>query len=74
MRIFLILISLFALPSLAVIPVDLTEGLVQVLLLTSDAGVVGLKEIVTPLKLVLYISGLLISLVGLGRGFLRTRS
>ena len=63
-----------ALPSLAVIPVDLTEGFVQVLLLNGHDGVVWLKEIVTPLKLVLYISGLVISLVGLGRGILRRGS
>ena len=60
-----------AFPSIAVIPVDLTEGVIQVLLLSGHMHVVGLKEIVTPLKLILYLSGLSIMLIGLAAGAYR---
>lgn len=54
-----------ALPSLLCIPADLTEGLAQVMILTGHEGWMTLKTIATPIKLVLYITGLLITLVGL---------
>lgn len=60
-----------ALPSLAVIPVDLTEGVIQVLLLNGYEHVVGLKEIVTPLKLALYLPGLALTLIALAIGVFR---
>lgn len=44
--------------SLLCIPVDLLEGLAQVLILTGSEGFVGLKTVVTPLKLGLYLPGL----------------
>ncbi len=47
-----------ALPSLVVIPVDLSEGLVQVLLLTDTAELYELKVILTILKLTLFLFGL----------------
>jgi hypothetical protein len=54
-----------ALPSLLCIPADLTEGLAQVMILTGHEGWMTLKIIATPIKLALYITGLLITLVGL---------
>jgi len=57
-----------ALPSLLCIPADLTEGLAQVMLLTGQEEWMAVKTTATPIKLVLYISGLLITMVGLGVG------
>ncbi len=54
-----------ALPSLLCIPVDLTEGYAQVMLLTGNAEFMSLKTITTPLKLALFITGLAIAIVGL---------
>lgn len=55
----------FALPSLLVIPVDLTEGFAQIMLLSGHETFIGLKCIATPLKLTLFIAGLIITLGGL---------
>ena len=55
-----------ALPGAAVIPIDLIEGAIQVMLLTGNETVIGFKAIVTPLKLGLFITAMLIALAGLG--------
>lgn len=60
-----------AMPSIAVIPVDLTEGAIQVLLLMGHGGVVGGKAIVTPLKLILFIFGLAVALIAVGKAITR---
>jgi len=57
---------LLALPSLLVIPADLTEGYAQVMLLTGHEQFMDLKVMATPIKLVLFLTGLAITLVGLG--------
>ncbi len=62
-----------ALPSALVIPVDLAEGYVQVMLLTGDDSLLHYKQILTPLKLGLFIPGLIISLVGAGIAIARRR-
>ena len=49
--------------SLVCIPVDLTEGFSQVMLLTGSLGYVELKTVVTPVKLALYLPGLAFALV-----------
>jgi len=54
-----------ALPSILVIPADLVEGLAQVMLLTGQDAFMGLKLIATPIKLVLYIFGLCVTILGL---------
>ncbi|MGC1507002.1 hypothetical protein [Ketobacter sp.] len=54
-----------ALPSLLCIPVDLTEGYAQVMLLTGNAEFMSLKTLTTPIKLALFIAGLVIAIVGL---------
>lgn len=54
-----------ALRSVLVVPVDLSEGVVQVLLLGGHDNFVWLKTIFTPLKLVLFLSGLAIALSSL---------
>ena len=51
--------------SVLVIPVDLIEGLVQILLLNGVHNIVWIKAVVTPLKLLLFQGGLVISCVGL---------
>ncbi len=54
-----------ALPALLVVPVDLAEGVTQVLLLNGNMNVLGLKTILTPLKFAFYLPALAIALVGL---------
>jgi len=48
--------SIFAVPALATMPVDLAEGVVQVLALTGNDAVIWLKAYVTPLKLGLFLT------------------
>ncbi len=52
-----------ALPSFLVIPVDLTEGAVQVMALAGNLDVLWMKAYVTPLKLVLFLFGVAATLV-----------
>ncbi len=54
-----------ALPSLLVVPVDLTEGFAQIMLLTGAEHTMGLKILATKIKLALFIPGLCITIVGL---------
>ena len=56
---------LLLLPALLVIPVDLLEGFVQVLILSGNDEVVSMKEWVTPLKLLLFILAILIAVMAL---------
>lgn len=55
----------FAIPAIAVVPTDLTEGVVQVLALTGTDNVVWLKAYVTPLKLLLFVAAIVIALAAL---------
>ena len=55
-----------ALPPLLVIPVDLFEGLIQILALLAMADWLALKAAVTPLKLLLLASGLATTVAGWG--------
>lgn len=55
----------FALPGILVIPADLTEGFAQIMLLTGHDGFMALKVVATQIKLTLFLSGLLITIVGL---------
>lgn len=57
-----------ALPSMAVIPIDLLEGLSQIMLLNGQKGFMALKLWMTPIKLILFLAGFLITMVGLLRG------
>ncbi len=54
-----------ALPTLVLIMADLTEGFSQIMLLTGDERYMGLKTIATPTKLILYISELCVTVIGL---------
>ena len=54
-----------ALPSILVIPTDLIEGFAQIMLLTGHDSFMGLKLIATPAKLVFFLLGLCITIVGL---------
>lgn len=56
-----------AAPSLLCIPADLLEGLSQVMLLTGHGHYMGLKLFATPMKLALFVSGLLITIILLSR-------
>lgn len=49
------------------IPVDLFEGLVQILALVGQADWVGAKAVVTPLKVGLFLGGIAVTLAGLAR-------
>ena len=51
-----------ALPGILVIPIDLFEGLVQVLVLLNVADWLDVKAVVTPLKLMLFACGLVTTL------------
>lgn len=53
-----------ALPGLAVIPVDVLEGVVQVLALLDIADFIDTKAILTPLKMALFYAGALIAIAG----------
>ena len=55
---------LVAAPAYVVIPVDLLEGVVQVLALTNVTDWLDAKAILTPLKTVLFLIGLLTTIVG----------
>ncbi len=60
-----------AIPSFLVIPVDLMEGVTQVMALTGNESLLWLKAILTPTKLALYFAGLAVALNGLGIGLKR---
>lgn len=60
-----------ALPSLIVVPFDLTEGFAQIMLLTGSEGFMDLKVVATQGKLALFIAGLCITLCGLLLGLKR---
>ncbi len=47
------------LPILLVIPFDLAEGLILVMALNGNDGVIEFKRVVTPIKLILFIFGLI---------------
>ncbi|WP_124916938.1 hypothetical protein [Alteromonas flava] len=51
------------LPSILVIPVDLLEGVIQILLLRGHDDVVTIKSVVTALKLILFVTGLMVGVV-----------
>jgi len=53
-----------AILALLAIPVDLIEGVIQILALTETADLLVLKTFVTPLKMALFLGGLLIALAG----------
>jgi uncharacterized membrane protein len=62
-----------ALAGLLAIPVDLLEGVIQVLALTDTADLVDLKAWVTPLKSALFCVGLLVAVVGVIRARMRRK-
>ena len=55
---------LLAVPTLVLIGADLSEGVVQVLALTGIADWVDAKAILTPLKVALFVLGLVVTLCG----------
>lgn len=57
---------IFVIPAIAVIPVDLTEGFAQVLILTGNDSLLWLKAYVTPLKRLFFVSAILIALLAVG--------
>lgn len=54
-----------ALPSILVIPTDLIEGFAQIMLLTGQESFMGLKVMATPAKLIFFLLGLCITIMGL---------
>ena len=60
-----------AIPSMLVIPTDLFEGFAQVNLLLGNMEYLPVKPWVTPLKLVLFLAGLVVTFAGLGLGLFR---
>jgi len=63
----------FAIPAIAVILTDLAEGVVQVLALAGSSDLIWLKAYLTPLKLVLFLTGIVIALAALVVGYLNRR-
>lgn len=64
-----------ALPSIGVIPADLIEGFSQIMLLTGHENFMAVKLIATPIKLVLWLSGLFIAIAGLIKlGILKSKA
>lgn len=60
-------------PALLVIPTDLAEGGVQILLLFGQTGLVGWKALLTKIKYGLFLAALLIALGGMFRAFKASR-
>ena len=56
-----------ALPGLLAIPIDLLEGVIQVLALVEIVDWLALKAVLTPLKMYLFLAGLAITVAGWGR-------
>lgn len=54
-----------AIPTFLVIPADLIEGLSQAMLLTGHDSYMGVKLVATPIKLVCFICGLCVTIIGL---------
>ena len=57
---------LLALPGLAVIPIDLTEGVIQIMALSGNEVAAFHKVWVTPLKLGLFIAAAIVALIAIG--------
>ena len=57
---------LLAIPALLVIPIDLTEGAVQLLLLNGNDAAADHKLWVTPIKLGLFVFAAVLALVAIG--------
>ncbi len=55
---------LMALLLLVVVPIDLLEGVVQVLALTDTADLIDTKAVLTPLKTALFLLGLAVTVAG----------
>ena len=53
-----------AIPLLLVVPIDLLEGVVQVLALTDVADLIDAKAVLTPLKFILFLLGLATMVIG----------
>lgn len=56
---------LLALPGLAVIPIDLTEGVIQIMALSGNDAVVDHKAWVTPIKLGLFVLAAIFAIVAI---------
>ena len=56
---------IFCAPAIAVIPVDLAEGHVQVMALLGNDQLIDLKTVLTPLKLILFVLAALIAIAAL---------
>lgn len=55
-----------AIPAFAVVPTDLAEGVVQVLALTDTVDWLGAKALLTPLKMLLFFSGMGVTVAAWG--------
>ena len=53
-----------SIPALLAIPVDLTEGVVQILALTETTDWLSIKAFVTPIKMILFLTAVVIALAG----------
>lgn len=55
-----------AIPAFVLIPADMIENTIQLFILSGDESLIALKTIVTPIKLVAFITAATIALFGLG--------
>lgn len=54
-----------AIPAMIVVPADVIENTIQLMILSGDQSLIGLKAIVTPLKLVSFLVSALVALIAL---------
>ena len=57
-----------ALPAAICAPADMIENTIQLFLLSGDESLIGVKPIITPIKLVTFLAAAMIALVALGVG------
>lgn len=55
---------LLCIPTIVCVPVDLTEGILQILALAGNFDFIELKGVLTPLKILLFVLGLLVTVAG----------
>lgn len=55
-----------AIPSMIVVPADIIENTIQLMILSGDQSLIWVKAYVTPIKLITFLIAALIALIGLG--------
>ena len=61
---------LLCIPAIVCVPIDLSEGVVQILALSGNFNFIALKAVLTPAKVLLFLCGLLVTIAGWGKWLL----